>query len=72
MNKAVPNPIFLDVSSALKNGNAATKQKRYDEALAYYEKALIEQPEMAKIINYSIDFVRSKSAEKLSYPNPER
>jgi len=69
MNKAVTNQMHSEVPSALKSGNAATKEKRYDEALAYYARALIEQPEMAKIISYSIDFVRSKSEGKQHYSN---
>lgn len=68
MTKAFTNQLLPDASSALRSGNAATKLKLYDEALTHYTKALEEQPEMAKIINYSIDFVRSKSVSKQDYP----
>lgn len=71
MNKAVTDQTRPETLSALKNGNTATKQRLYDEALAYYTRALIEQPEMTKIINYSIDFVRSKSVGKQRHLNNE-
>lgn len=46
--------------SFLKKGNVAFKQKRYKDALYFYEKSIRENPQIEEYITYNLEQVKSK------------
>lgn len=53
----------------IKKGNNALRDKKYEKAVSIYEKAIVENPNLKKIVSYNLNYAKNKCSLKNSFSN---